>query len=988
MNSPKNRCARCGAPLPADAAENSCQKCLLEAGLISVTDFDSGDFAETLPASDEQRSNSAGSSSKSSSDARHLSGRLAYQNLEAVHDWSGGTVYRAFHAGLERYVRLRVLDPSADEESRDDFLQRAQSLSQLDHPHIVATLEAGVDRGGAYVAEEWVEGRPVEGFGPRAPRERWAEGMFPNVRLIRIMRDAAGGLQAMHQIGLTHQRFNPDSLLIDSGDMVKLVDLGEASDVSDDRYALPATVAQTFGAVDKPRTDLFRFGATFCFLTTGKLPVEVDSTLDFRNIYRRIKRLNPGLRRDVCRVIASCLHFNKQGGNPRPEVEKNPFGMQRNSHSEGYQSASEIVEDLQRILQTDAQRISWRLRSYSGYLELFLAFLIAALIQTTVARRYGEEIGDIPVSTAALAVMLPIFYIATFEAMFGWTLVRRFFGMRLIDHAGEPAAWWRRFSRAFQKCVLLILLVLLPAMLMPAAAMAGLSPLISVPLLLVLTLVLPPLGMYGPSYWIPSRWTSYDLSAGATWGEVTSNLINQSTESAAMPADAVQRTQTGKLDHYDLYGLIGSGGMGQVYLGHDRVLGRNVAIKLLSRSLGDNPMLLERFQREARLAAKVSHPGVAKVFGNGFTDHNPYIAMEYVPGRNLQQLIRERGGLPLGTAWDYALQAAEALQAANRSGVVHRDVKPANLMITENGQVKVTDFGVSRMLDIESGVTHHGTIVGTPAYMAPEQAMGKQVDCRSDMYSLGMTLYHMLAGHPPFSAESAVVMLSKQMSENPPSLMGKVDQLTTDQAAVLERMIAKKPTDRYSTYDELIHDLRCCAPGVDRLASPYKRIAAETCNWAVGYLFFTMAMFLVFLVGRQFGLTSRGGTLVVGGLCTVLYGAFVGVYIVGIAFSGRTPGKLLLGLRVVGKEGRSVGFTRSLIRFIVAYPVLAIYVPRILYYIIARAPGGSLEQMFMSGIFVVQGLLALVSLYLMWMQSNRRALHDLAAGTTVVRDPR
>ena len=244
-----------------------------------------------------------------------------------------------------------------------------------------------------------------------------------------------------------------------------------------------------------------------------------------------------------------------------------------------------------------------------------------------------------------------------------------------------------------------------------------------------------------------------------------------------------------------------------MFRGLDSVLGRPVAIKLLSGSLVRNPLLLERFQREARLAAKVNHPGVAKVFGNGVWEQTPYIAMEFVPGKNLQDVIKEQGRMPLATAWEYVTQAADALRAADRSGVVHRDIKPANLMVTEDGRLKVTDFGVSRSVTVDHGETEHGTIVGTPAYMAPEQAMGKEVDCRSDIYSLGMTLYHMLAGHAPFAASSTVEMLARQMSESPRSLFGEVHGMTLDQAAVLERMIAKKPAERYSNYDELLGDL-------------------------------------------------------------------------------------------------------------------------------------------------------------------------------------
>ncbi len=260
-----------------------------------------------------------------------------------------------------------------------------------------------------------------------------------------------------------------------------------------------------------------------------------------------------------------------------------------------------------------------------------------------------------------------------------------------------------------------------------------------------------------------------------------------------------------------------------------RVLGKCLA---RHEPMLQNPLLLERFGREARLAAKVNHPNVAKVFGNGLWKNTPYIAMEFVPGRNLAQIIKDEGRLSIPRAWDIVHQAAEALQAADRQGVVHRDIKPANLMVDPSGRVKVTDFGVSRHVTIDPGVTDAGTIVGTPAYMAPEQAMGKTVDCRCDIYALGMTLYQMLSGRPPLKAASAVEMIALQMAETPPSLLGEVSDLTPEQEAVLMKMIAKKPEDRYPNYDALITDLDRYAPGVDRLANPLKRIAAEALNWA------------------------------------------------------------------------------------------------------------------------------------------------------------
>ncbi|KAA5539176.1 protein kinase [Roseiconus nitratireducens] len=992
MESPNKRCRRCGTPLPFQA-DDSCQKCLLEVGLASGTDFSIGSLAETLPGNEEHPSAGDSGSESAVRATRRPVGMRAYRDLQAVHDWSGGTIYRAFHSGLERVVLLRVLDASADAETRQNFLRRAQTLSQLNHPHTATILEAGMDQGAAYVAEEWVDGQPVSGFGPRNLKERSREGFFPNERLIRTLRDAASGLQAMHQIGLAHHRIAPDAIVVDRSGVVKLVGLERAAEASDDRFAAPPAEG---GRVDQGdevdsdnaiHQDLFRLGATFCFMTTGRLPAELDAKLDHARLSRQIKLTNPGLRKDLCGVIAGCVaRESSHHGSQASDGDPNPYRQDRDGQSPVYRSVDAVVHDLEDLSHFSVQRCSSRLRFFSGYLEAFLLVLVIALIQAIVRRQQAGGAADTSEVLVSLIFVLPFCYWMLFETVVGWTPIRRVFGMRLLSHSGEPAAWWRRFGRAFQKLVLVALTIVVPAMLPPLIAMTGHGGVYMLLITPILTLILPPMVLYLPTYWTPSRWTSYDLTAGVTWGETVKLPADVPREAFAATGAQRQASPVARIDQYDLFEPLGTGGMGQVFRGHDRILHRDVAIKLLSESLGSHPLLLERFEREARLAAKVSHPGVAKVFGNGVTDHSPYIAMEYVRGKNLQQVIKQQGSLPVKTAWDYVRQAAEGLRAAHHSGVVHRDVKPANLMVTDDGKLKVTDFGVSRPVDLDSEVTQAGTIVGTPAYMAPEQAMGKQVDSRSDIYALGMTFYHMLSGQAPFKASNAVEMLALQMSESPSSLFGQVEDLTIDQASVLEKMIEKDPGNRYASYDALIRDLVRYAPDADQPTSPLKRIAAETCNWAAGYLAFTCVIFSVFLLGQRFGASSRNGTLVVGGTILLLYLAFVGSYVVGIARSGTTPGKRLLGLRVrVGKR-RNVGYGRSLIRFAVAYPVMSLYAPRILYYVIAQVPGTTWDRFLLAGVLVLQGLVTVASLGLMWMRPDGRAVHDWVAGTRVVAD--
>src|SRR6266566_647234 len=201
--------------------------------------------------------------------------------------------------------------------------------------------------------------------------------------------------------------------------------------------------------------------------------------------------------------------------------------------------------------------------------------------------------------------------------------------------------------------------------------------------------------------------------------------------------------------------LLGQGGMAEVYLGTDRVLGRRVAIKVLGGQLSRNAQFVSRFRREAQAAAALNHPNVVGVYDTGSDDGTHFIVMEYIQGRTLAEVIREDAPLLPDRAVEIAGSIAEALGFAHRAGIVHRDVKPGNIMLTPAGDVKVMDFGIARATTSES-LTQTATVLGTATYFSPEQAQGAAVDARSDLYSLGCVLYEMLTAQPPFSAETAV----------------------------------------------------------------------------------------------------------------------------------------------------------------------------------------------------------------------------------------
>src|SRR6266508_4571181 len=221
-------------------------------------------------------------------------------------------------------------------------------------------------------------------------------------------------------------------------------------------------------------------------------------------------------------------------------------------------------------------------------------------------------------------------------------------------------------------------------------------------------------------------------------------------------------------DRYEVGQLLGAGGMAEVYEGHDRLLARRVAIKVLLSQYAHDPAFLARFRREAQAAASLSHPNIVAVYDTGSQDDTWFIVMEYVDGRTLKDIIRAEGALYWARAAEVAADVAGALAVAHARGIVHRDVKPGNVMLTADGKVKVMDFGIARASAVPS-ITQTAAVVGTVQYIAPEQAQGLEADARSDLYALGCCLYEMLTGQVPFSGPTPVAIAYRHIQEDPMS---------------------------------------------------------------------------------------------------------------------------------------------------------------------------------------------------------------------------
>ena len=263
---------------------------------------------------------------------------------------------------------------------------------------------------------------------------------------------------------------------------------------------------------------------------------------------------------------------------------------------------------------------------------------------------------------------------------------------------------------------------------------------------------------------------------------------------------------------YRILRKLGAGGMANVYLAEDQELGRRVAIKILNERHANDEQFVERFRREAKNAAGLSHPNIVSIFDRGQAEGTYYIAMEYLDGRSLKELITARGPAPIPVSVDYARQILAALRVAHRQNLVHRDIKPHNVLVDGEGRVKVTDFGIARAGP--SQMTEEGSIIGTAQYLSPEQAQGAPVTPASDLYSVGIVLYELLTGSVPFGGETPVELAMKHLSKVPEPPSRLRPEVPRDLDFVVMRALAKSPDERYQSADEMDADLARVARGV------------------------------------------------------------------------------------------------------------------------------------------------------------------------------
>src|SRR5438128_4177645 len=301
----------------------------------------------------------------------------------------------------------------------------------------------------------------------------------------------------------------------------------------------------------------------------------------------------------------------------------------------------------------------------------------------------------------------------------------------------------------------------------------------------------------------------YNLGDYIKWQEQReSRLTMQPSENLysrqAGSNDDLNALVGGSLGQFRIVERIGAGGMATVFKAYQPNLDRYVAIKVLPAYHARDPIFVKRFVQEARAVAKLVHPNILQIHDFGEQDNITYIVMEYVEGGTLKDRLNVKRALPVPEAVDYMIQAAEGLNCAHNHGIVHRDVKPANMLLRKDGYLLLSDFGIAKILEGTTNLTRVGTGIGTPQYMSPEQGTGQAVDRRSDIYSLGIVFFHCLTGRVPFTTENPLTITVKHLNDPLPFELLRAAGTPPPIEQVVAKMVAKAPQDRYQTTDELI----------------------------------------------------------------------------------------------------------------------------------------------------------------------------------------
>lgn len=834
--------------------------------------------------------------------------RSGYQKLEDLGTWEFGTIQLAEHTQLKRRVRLIVLESpwSEDPAIQQWFLSTSRILASLQHHRVDGTVLEVVEEGGIAVAISEREMGDIRQWSQLAmtPQADW--GYDP---IARACLDAVQGLDAIHRAGLVMGVLRIEHLAWDEDSQRVLLRPFQTG--------LPSTLLAPSQQKDKDEEEKVEVVAT-----------DAMRRDDYRQLGQALSgALGSGVDDPHWSPRRACRRFPLL----RPPLAKWLARMRRQGINSSQSQKLQLT--LSSMATQHLKAIGWGSRFQAAFLDFLLVFvgvgvlaILWAIVDVYLFNLHS--MGDFSIVVFGWL----LFYLVGWETLWNMRPATSIMGIRFLHTSGSIPSVASRGLRT------LLRLGVITTFTLPA--IVGMRAVEELPLfslsigetdsfLLMLVGSAACLLLYGTAFWrkgVPL----HDWFSGVRLVHYVYTSDEQGRISALerIPGPATPAFQSlfspdrTVIGPYQLGEEIGQGGMGTVYRGVDTTLGRPVAIKVISNAM-QNAEVMARFQREAQLAANLDHPHIAKVYSVGLWDNQPYMAMEYVEGKNLQQVVSESGRLSVPRAWDIIHQAATGLKEAALQGIVHRDIKPSNLMITPQGIVKVMDFGISKLLgdemeittsrsllDLEMNhdvsLTRTGALMGTPQFMSPEQTRGEVLDARSDIYSLGLTLYFLLSGSSPYEGSQLYELIIKQCTEKLPPLPEKL--LGPQQQRLLDCMLAKASEERFQDYDALIDALDQTFPALPTPGTAMRRVTATMID--------LLAMYLLKRGIEAFAPEGWGSHF----HFTAALLAFGLVFLSTIRLAA-TPGMWLLRLRYESADEKPLQWYRLLLRLVCKWPM-------------------------------------------------------------------
>ena len=823
-----------------------------------------------------------------------------YENQEKIGQWQYGDIYSGFHAELNCDVLIHTFAPREDVEDPEDlsllrerYIERIKAVAQATSPCLPRVMEAGVFDGKVFVVQPAGTIEPIKTFSRRNFFGRWREGVYPSDELVDVVAQVIRAVREMHAVGVAIGSLGPDR--------IGILNHGQP---------FIQGVFEHLGGVNLPemdaiKNDLEGLARAFVALACPRLaPERLSADNPTASIVKTLRWHNSGLPTSLCSVLAGCI--SRQTGR--------------------IESADSALIALSEV-EPSGQIPRARFRFFSAFLDFALAAILVGL-----QGRYLPS--DSPYRMVVIPGVVVLLFVIQ-ESLLGTTFVRWFFSLYTYEYSGQRARFLRRFCRVLFKWMLMMGAVVAAAY--TVVWLRRLSPSFKSPLLSSACAVSFPIFAVFAPLLFRLRLTLYDALAGATWAQRNTGKSSLATGlGLANDGDVSDDLFIDQVDQYRILKLLGAGGMGQVYLAYDEIIERQVAIKVLPADFVQDGDAYLRFQREARLAAKIRHSKIASVLGFGKWGERPYIAMELVQGKDLSDFVEENGPQSVAKVWDLLIQAVEGLEAASENGVIHRDIKPSNLMLDRTGCLKVMDFGISFDPSDTEDESKSGMLIGTPTYMSPEQADRREVDFRSDMYSLGLTAIFLLTGKKPFVGDTLSVLAQKLegIDLSKPEFSGL--SLNPEQQFLIYKMVETKFQLRFSSYSALKSELLASHPSKLTAAMFTQRVAATVVD---GFLFYTYSFVVTVLVRfltplvfpalprniplaveAKLFLDSANGVASVSSV--VAFSIFSLFYFLGMLNRGQSPGKRMLGLVVRKNDLRALGIWDTAVRYFVTFPYI------------------------------------------------------------------